>query len=306
MPIDLPNLDDRTFADLVDEGRRLIPGFAPSWTDHNASDPGITFLELFASVAETLMYRVNRISEPNKRAFLHLLAPNRVLTPGWTVDQELSAAIRELRIEERAVTTADFERLCLRVPGVARAHCLPRRNLEISLAEALGHISILILCSTGVTAATVLSAVETDLQHRTLLTTKVHVLQPAALRVGVKLKLLIDADQLSDVVQARVVAALSDFFDPFTGGTDHQGWPFGEPIYRSDVYALLERVEGVDYVDSPGTTEDLFTIDAAAGDRRINSGTDWVGLSLAPGELVAFAVGQSTIDCQTNKLDIPT
>ena len=38
----LPNLDDRRWADLVEEGRALIPFYAPEWTDHNASDPGIT------------------------------------------------------------------------------------------------------------------------------------------------------------------------------------------------------------------------------------------------------------------------
>ena len=32
------NLDDRTFQDLVDEAKRLIPDFLPEWTNHNVSD----------------------------------------------------------------------------------------------------------------------------------------------------------------------------------------------------------------------------------------------------------------------------
>ena len=45
MKVPLPNLDDRRWADLVDEGRSLIPFYAPDWTDHNIHDPGITFLQ---------------------------------------------------------------------------------------------------------------------------------------------------------------------------------------------------------------------------------------------------------------------
>jgi hypothetical protein len=42
MPIPLPNLDDRRWADLVEEGRALIPLYASEdWTDHNVHDPGI-------------------------------------------------------------------------------------------------------------------------------------------------------------------------------------------------------------------------------------------------------------------------
>ena len=42
MFVPLPELDDRRFRDLVDEARSLIPTYSPSWTDHNAHDPGIT------------------------------------------------------------------------------------------------------------------------------------------------------------------------------------------------------------------------------------------------------------------------
>jgi len=78
MPIPLPTLDDRRWADLVEEGRSLIPLYAPEWTDHNASDPGITLLELFAWIAEMDIYEVNRVPDRHKRKFLALtgLAPD--------------------------------------------------------------------------------------------------------------------------------------------------------------------------------------------------------------------------------------
>ena len=42
------NLDDKTFDDIRDEAIRLIPRYCPEWTNHNASDPGITLIELFS------------------------------------------------------------------------------------------------------------------------------------------------------------------------------------------------------------------------------------------------------------------
>ncbi|MBK1699379.1 baseplate J/gp47 family protein [Thiococcus pfennigii] len=73
MPLPLPNLDDRRWKDLVDEARALIPRYAPSWTDHNVHDPGITLIELLAWQVEQEMYRANRVPERSYRAFLELL-----------------------------------------------------------------------------------------------------------------------------------------------------------------------------------------------------------------------------------------
>lgn len=73
MSISLPNLDDRRWVDLVEEGRTLIPFYAPDWTDHNVHDPGITLVELFAWLAEMDIYRLNRIPERHLRKFLSLV-----------------------------------------------------------------------------------------------------------------------------------------------------------------------------------------------------------------------------------------
>jgi predicted phage baseplate assembly protein len=72
MALPLPNLDDRRWDDLVEEGRALIPFYAPEWTDHNAHDPGITLVELLAWVAEMDVFQLNRIPERHRRKFLAL------------------------------------------------------------------------------------------------------------------------------------------------------------------------------------------------------------------------------------------
>jgi len=70
MPLDPPHLDDRTFQDIVDETKRLIPRFTPEWTNHNVSDPGVALIELFAWMSEMVLFRVNQVPE---RLYVHFL-----------------------------------------------------------------------------------------------------------------------------------------------------------------------------------------------------------------------------------------
>jgi predicted phage baseplate assembly protein len=77
MPLEVPNLDDRRWTDLVEEARSLIPRVAPRWTDHNVHDPGITFIELFAWLAEMQIYQLNRIGERHREAFGRLAGVER-------------------------------------------------------------------------------------------------------------------------------------------------------------------------------------------------------------------------------------
>src|SRR5512140_980199 len=73
MPLPDPKLDDRRFQDLVNEAKGMIPRFCPEWTDHNLSDPGVTLIELFAWMTDTLLYRLNRVPEKNYLRFMDLL-----------------------------------------------------------------------------------------------------------------------------------------------------------------------------------------------------------------------------------------
>jgi hypothetical protein len=68
-----PDLDDRTWADLVSDTVALIPQYAPKWTNQGPSDVGITLIELFAWLVEGLTYRLNQVPDKNYAAFLNLL-----------------------------------------------------------------------------------------------------------------------------------------------------------------------------------------------------------------------------------------
>jgi hypothetical protein len=142
--IELPTLDDRTFADFANDARAVIPSLAPDWTDHNPTDPGIILLELFAWLADIVMYRIDRVPDRSYRTFLELLRGSVPTAPDGSalpLGDAIRTTIAELRERARPVTTDDFEYLTLHrwptlapaiamgVPGaIRRASCIAQQS----------------------------------------------------------------------------------------------------------------------------------------------------------------------------------
>jgi hypothetical protein len=68
-----PRLDDRSFAQLVEQARARIQAACPDWTDLTPHDPGMVLVEVFAHLTETMLYRLNRLPEKAYVEFLRLL-----------------------------------------------------------------------------------------------------------------------------------------------------------------------------------------------------------------------------------------
>lgn len=73
MPLQVPSIDDRRHADLVRDTLARVPVHTPEWTQLSESDPGVTLVELFAFLTESLLYRANRVPEVSRARFLRLL-----------------------------------------------------------------------------------------------------------------------------------------------------------------------------------------------------------------------------------------
>ncbi len=286
MPLILPDLDDRRYADLVEEARALIPSYAPEWTNHNPSDPGITLIELFAWLSEMLIYRLNRVSDDNLRTFLKLLN-GKNWTPSAMTPEALAADIRTsvqaLRRQERAISSADFEALALEADTrVARVRCLPRRNALMDFdVEQAGHVSMIVVPVQDSDLSATLEAVGAYLEPRRLLTTFVHVLGPQYVPVDIEATVVPLPDVEPGELLPRVASALRAFLDPLRGGEQQTGWPFGRNVFVSEIYQLLDQLPGVDYV-----TEVTLAGDDSA--RLIhNAQGKQIGLTVKPHELVS-------------------
>jgi hypothetical protein len=73
MPLPIPNLDDRRFDDLVAEAKARLATHLPELTQIAPGDPMHSFVDLFAWLTETILYRANLIPERLRRVFLNLL-----------------------------------------------------------------------------------------------------------------------------------------------------------------------------------------------------------------------------------------
>jgi hypothetical protein len=322
MPLQLPNLDDRRYNDLVGEALTLIPTYSPQWTNYNPSDPGITLIELFAFLTDMLLYRLNRVTDDNTRKFLKLLnGPDWVETPGADLRAEVRAAVLGVRELYRAVTAEDYEVLSTTkfnqwliaqsrsaqppqpaIPPVARAHCVPRRNL-VATTEAdrqklkPEHVSLVIVpgpdgssaASSPQPSGDQIKRLFSFLDERRMLTTKLHITGPFYVHVTVELVIARHTDALPADVIAAINASLTSLLNPLPSGNG-EGWPFGRDVFVSEVYDTLERISGIDFV-----TDVMLKSTCAAGDDKCvvadsiwHAEGDLVGLSIQDHYLPIF------------------
>lgn len=71
--LNVPNLDDQRYDDILESAKNRIPHLYDQWTDFNAHDPGITLLELFAWYKQMQQYHLNRVTDRQKLKLLKLL-----------------------------------------------------------------------------------------------------------------------------------------------------------------------------------------------------------------------------------------
>ncbi|HJQ82818.1 MAG TPA: baseplate J/gp47 family protein, partial [Candidatus Binatia bacterium] len=93
-------------------------------------------------------------------------------------------------------------------------------------------------------------AVAAFLQRRRLLGTRVAVVGPRYVEVGVRARVRPLRGVARVDVRDRIVAALDEFLHPLRGGPDGAGWPFGRDVYRAEIMQVIDEVAGVDHVES--------------------------------------------------------
>ncbi|MBP0002096.1 MAG: baseplate J/gp47 family protein [Cyanobacteria bacterium SID2] len=315
MPIPLPKLDDRTYRDLVEEAIALIPSLYPEWTDRSPTDPGIALIELLAWLTEMQLYRIDRISDREREAFLRLLNGSAWTLPGngslspedrkAAIEQATRQTISELRERYRAVTCNDFESLVAQnwnetnaaqaLGTVKRAKCIPlqdlTRNDAIAKRErAPGHISVVVVPDEPdrpqpQPSDELLTGLWEYLDDRRLLAMRHHVVAPEYVELNVKATLFLRSNADVEAVQNSAQTKLQAFFHPLKGGRDPTGWPFGRGAYFSEVYELLDLVPGVDYIRNV----ELSLVSPNVDREQLDRNNNLTGFSLYPYEFFSIA-----------------
>jgi hypothetical protein len=68
-----PPIDGGNYAQLFGEVVRRIGAHNPDWTDFNESDPGVTLVELFAFLADTVLWQLDEQKRRRRRQRVALL-----------------------------------------------------------------------------------------------------------------------------------------------------------------------------------------------------------------------------------------
>jgi predicted phage baseplate assembly protein len=176
-----------------------------------------------------------------------------------TTDSLITRSPRTIRHGGRAITVEDYEDLAmLASPAVARAKCVPLRDLvEDPLGEqpkTLGEVSVIIVPRSTeakpLPSLELLSRVQDYLEAQSIPTSHVSVVGPLYVRVDVTLEISLVSLEGATAVEQAIQQRLAGFLHPLTGGLDGAGWDFGRKPHRSDMYALIEAVPGVDHIRS--------------------------------------------------------
>ncbi|WP_298269428.1 baseplate J/gp47 family protein [Geobacter sp.] len=254
MSLPIPKIDDLTYDRLVTEVRSLIPRYFPAWTDHNPSDPGITLLELFAFLAETVSYQLDRVPERTLEKFARLAGEERI--PGEPVDATLRRAIEGLEVRLRAITAREYADIARgAVAGIARAAAVVQVTGVTNLYPDEQIVKVVIVPDDPADPAPVPTPAQRQvvfeaLRSRAPITTRVQVVSPDCTGVDIAMAVIRNpADRIpGEGVKGAVEQAVRAFLGPLAGGTEGEGWEFGRPVFRSELYQLIEGVKGVDHV----------------------------------------------------------
>jgi hypothetical protein len=193
---------------------------------------------------------------------------NPQLTYGVTADQVATARdwtvtltnLRPLPVRggQLTVTYPDGIRqtFTFDLPGRAAAGARASQTQDNPYQDiaAAGRVDVLIVPHGQANQPTpslgLINRVSTYLQARSDATAQLWVTGPDWVMVTVDAALAPRSLDQADQVRLQAKTALNQFLHSLTGGPQGQGWPFGRHPQRSDLYALLESLPGVDHVTS--------------------------------------------------------
>ncbi|MGH3914521.1 MAG: putative baseplate assembly protein [Pseudonocardiaceae bacterium] len=176
-----------------------------------------------------------------------------------------------LRTRDRAVTAEDYEVLARQaVPGMARVRCV-----AAGADVAAGGARVLVVPAIGddgtgrlvfeelLPSEALLTTISQYLDERRCLGARLMVEPPYYQGVTVVARVAAQPRASLDKLRSRATEALYRYLNPISGGPAGTGWPFGRPVQAGEVFAVLQRLDGVEMVEDVR----LFGADPTTGQR---------------------------------------
>lgn len=206
------------------------------------------------------------------------------------LDQMLEIGPTMISHRDRAVTAKDFELLAKQASRkVVKVKCLPNTNNKNQ--KEIGWVTLIIVPDSKedkpLPSLELRKEVQQYLEARcenTLACKKhIHIDSPSYVEINVSVDVFVTSIDEAFKIDREVKRKLNTFFHPLTGGREQKGWDFGRDVAASDIYALLENIEGVDHVEN-------LKVTAAGGEPvkveenyLVTNGTHVINLGLMDG-----------------------
>jgi hypothetical protein len=172
-----------------------------------------------------------------------------------TMEQAKYRVREELTTPSRAVTSEDFERIALNTPGlrVARACAIPLfvRGLKgYPDNSAPAQVTVAVIPYSEyprpVASPGFLTTVKHYLDRHRLVTTQIHVVPPDYVEISV-FAVVVTAPG-TRLEAADITRELGQYLQPVDPQDPARGWPFGRRVYKGDIYGIINRLDGVEYI----------------------------------------------------------
>jgi len=208
-----------------------------------------------------------------------------------TIDEMIEIGPAAISHRYRAVTAEDFEWLArMASRKVVRARCLSNRNEEGKWET--GWVTVIIVPESAeekpYPSLLLKKEVEEYLSAHSLSAIAspghIHVNGPTYNAMSVLVDIFVTSLDMASEAAREAKQRLDRFFHPLLGGPEGEGWDFGRGVAVSDIYALLEGIDGVDHIENlllEGADDGDFV--AISPDALVANGTHTINIRLKGG-----------------------
>ncbi|GBF34818.1 hypothetical protein DCCM_3938 [Desulfocucumis palustris] len=178
---------------------------------------------------------------------------------GGTDRETIDDARRRLRAEfkkqYRAVTCEDYEEIARSTPGlrVARVKAIPLFSpglKDYPDNKAPAQVTVVVVPYSEqrkpAPGKGFLQTVKRHLDKHRMITTELHVIPPEYIKISVH-AVVVTASYIK-LDPGKIVEELDRFLDPLDESDGFRGWVFGRTVYKGDIYGVINRIEGVEYI----------------------------------------------------------
>lgn len=174
-----------------------------------------------------------------------------------TVNEMLKIGPAMISHRNRAVTVEDFEWLSRQASRkVAKVRCLP--TVDNNNIKKAGFVTVIIIPDSTESqpkpSLELKRKVKRYLEDHCANTISnphhIYIKEPTYVTISIYADVYVTSIDTATETEYKAKSKLNALFHPLSGGVEGKGWEFGRDVAISDIYALIEPIDGVDHIEN--------------------------------------------------------